>query len=127
MPRQIYLGIISNGPRPASHRQPSHRLLPRFPAKPQFYRARAGVDERLVSNNVPAAAAATSDSTARDQLESVAIGVPPPGRSVDPLDRDAPNCQTWIRAYVDELVRRGFFPAEAKRVLENAKRNFAAR
>ncbi|KAG5291459.1 hypothetical protein I7I48_03272 [Histoplasma ohiense] len=143
MARTIYLAIFSNGARPAhwailgklihvtgntatgfflefkrnydfSHTHTRHEIIPL-----------AEINDNLASTPPSGGAPVTNDTTARDQLESVATVVTPPGRSQNPFDPAAPNCQTWIRQYVAELVKRGLVLEAAKDVLDNARQNFA--
>ncbi|OAX82367.1 hypothetical protein ACJ72_03284 [Emergomyces africanus] len=151
----IYLAIFSNGPRSAhwaifvpeagNPQNPQKGKLIHVTGNPvtgfflqfkrnyDFTQTRTAheiiplteIDERLVSNPQSTNAPPTNDTTARDQLESVATVVNPPGRSPNPFDTAAPNCQTWIRWYVGELVRRDLVLEAANEVLDNARQNFA--
>ncbi|KAJ5964328.1 uncharacterized protein N7479_004204 [Penicillium vulpinum] len=60
------------------------------------------------------------DTTARDRLESAALSIPPPGRSPNPFDPSAPNCQNWARDYINGLVQAGFIASSAIAVIESA-------
>ncbi|RAK87787.1 hypothetical protein BO79DRAFT_255951 [Aspergillus costaricaensis CBS 115574] len=64
----------------------------------------------------------SADTTARDRLESVATIVPPPGRSPNPFDPSAPNCQNWIANYVERLIAEGLLESSAASVLQSAPR-----
>ncbi|KAF2653102.1 hypothetical protein K491DRAFT_680795 [Lophiostoma macrostomum CBS 122681] len=61
-----------------------------------------------------------TDTTARDRLESTALGVTPPGRSQNPFDPSARNCQHWIYDFVESLIAAGYLSDDARRVLQNA-------
>ncbi|EED17215.1 conserved hypothetical protein [Talaromyces stipitatus ATCC 10500] len=65
---------------------------------------------------------ASADTTARDRLESVATTVQPPGRSPNPFDPSAPNCQDWLQDYVRRLVEEGFIGSSASSVVQTAPR-----
>ncbi|KAG9120684.1 hypothetical protein FRC07_003723 [Ceratobasidium sp. 392] len=72
----------------------------------------------------------TIDAHATDDLENVALAVPPPGKSLNSVaDSGAKrrvainNCQTWMREYVVKLVGGGILDALAVDVLDGAPRN----
>ncbi|KAJ5161044.1 hypothetical protein N7492_006436 [Penicillium capsulatum] len=79
------------------------------------------VDERFITDTVGNGHPGV-DTTARDRLESVATVVQPPGRSPNPFDPSAPNCQDWLRIYVQKLVEEGFIAGSAISVVQNAPR-----
>jgi hypothetical protein len=62
----------------------------------------------------------TVDTTARDRLESTATVVTPPGRSQNPFDPAAPNCQNWIFDFIEKLIADGFIDASARAVVDKA-------
>ncbi|KAJ5081958.1 hypothetical protein N7532_011001 [Penicillium argentinense] len=97
----------------------------------------AQVDERFITDTVGNGQPSV-DTTARDRLESTAIAIQPPGRSPNPFDPSvcsptltqasslnfcsdrAPNCQDWLRNYVNKLVEDGFIAGSAISVVQNA-------
>ncbi|KAK2800952.1 hypothetical protein FQN50_007927 [Emmonsiellopsis sp. PD_5] len=60
------------------------------------------------------------DTIARDRLESVATTIQPPGRSPNPFDPSAPNCQDWLQSYIEQLARDGYVPTSAVSIVQNA-------
>ncbi|KAH1992969.1 hypothetical protein KXV97_001847 [Aspergillus fumigatus] len=64
----------------------------------------------------------SADTIARDRLESVATTVPPPGRSANPFDPSAPNCQDWMRDYIQRLIAEGLVASSAGSVVQSAPR-----
>lgn len=88
--------------------------------------------------DTPGNGQASSDRTAQDDLESIALTVYPPGPRADPFDPlvcnspidisiisnllfwQAPRSQDWIRDYVTRLVRDGIIAQSAISVVQNA-------
>jgi len=148
MPRTIHLAVFSNGARPAHYAifiptgdmgkigklihvtgttatgfflefkrnydfsvtQRKHQIIPL-----------AQVNEQHIADTV-GNGQASADTTARDRLESVATTVQPPGRSPNPFDPSAPNCQNWLQDYVQRLVEERFIESSASSVVQNAPR-----
>ncbi|KAE8386915.1 hypothetical protein BDV23DRAFT_133270 [Aspergillus alliaceus] len=148
MTRTIYLAIFSNGARPAhfavfvptgdsgkvgklihvtgtpatgfflefkrnydlSVTQRKHQIVPL-----------AQVNDQYVADTV-GNGQTSADTTARDRLESVATMVTPPGRSPNPFDPSAPNCQNWMCDYVQRLAEQGYVESSALSVVQNTPR-----
>ncbi|KAJ5475755.1 hypothetical protein N7499_002958 [Penicillium canescens] len=79
----------------------------------------AQVDGRFITDTVGNGQPGV-DTTARDRLESAATVVLPPGRSPNPFDPSAPNCQDWLQSYVQKLVEEGLIAGSAISVVQNA-------
>lgn len=63
----------------------------------------------------------TSDVDAQDVLEKEAKKIQPPGVSPQPTVLFGyKNCQSWLKEYVDWLVKRGILQKDAIVVLDNA-------
>ncbi|KAL3471729.1 hypothetical protein BJX99DRAFT_262950 [Aspergillus californicus] len=150
VPRTIHLAIFSNGARPAhvaifiptGNTGPKGKVIHvtgntavgfflefkrnyDFSTEERRYKT-IPLDEvedryivEVVGNGEP-----SSDTTARDQLEAIALIVPPPGRSPKPFDPSARNCQDWMRDYVDKLVEEGIVGDAARLVVESAPKVF---
>ncbi|KAL4916233.1 hypothetical protein BDW62DRAFT_202906 [Aspergillus aurantiobrunneus] len=146
MPRTIYLAMFSNGARPAHQSvfvptggtgkkgklihvdgNPAYGFsleflrnfdFADFPSTYQIL-ALGDVDDRYVADT-PGNGDLLKDAIARDRLESVATQVSPPGRSLNPFDPAAPNCQNWLIDYFGKLVEEGHLEHEAISVLSNA-------
>jgi len=82
-----------------------------------------------------------TDSETPDKFSQLALKVPAPGKSLSTVEASATgqelpvtvgapvkrvqlkNCQTWMKGYVDLLVREGVLGQEAIGVLDGAPRN----
>ncbi|OAK95367.1 hypothetical protein IQ06DRAFT_360514 [Phaeosphaeriaceae sp. SRC1lsM3a] len=64
----------------------------------------------------------TRDTTARDRLESLATTVVPPGRSANPFDPAALNCQDWIEEFIEKLIAEDVIDAAVRATLQEAPR-----
>ncbi|PGH13164.1 hypothetical protein AJ80_06410 [Polytolypa hystricis UAMH7299] len=72
-----------------------------------------------------------SESRIIDPIEQVALSVPAPGPTLNPVASNAPpkapvqlsNCQNWITKFVAELVCRNLLDASANEVVQNAPKN----
>ncbi|QRV77594.1 hypothetical protein RhiJN_05609 [Ceratobasidium sp. AG-Ba] len=72
----------------------------------------------------------TIDTNATDELESVALSVPPPEKSLNSVAESGvrrrvaiKNCQTWMRDYVLKLVERGVLDQAAVEIVDSAPKN----
>ncbi|KJF61534.1 uncharacterized protein CIMG_13727 [Coccidioides immitis RS] len=148
MSRTIHLAIFSNGARPAHYAvfiptgdagkvgklihvtgttatgfflefkrnydfsltQRKHQLIPLAQVNAQYITDTVGTGQQ------------SADTTARDRLESVATIVLPPGRSANPFDPSAPNCQNWMRDYIQRLIAEGLVASGAGSVVQSAPR-----
>ncbi|EDP53261.1 hypothetical protein KXX16_005474 [Aspergillus fumigatus] len=148
MSRTIHLAIFSNGTRPAHYAvfiptgdagkmgklihvtgttatgfflefkrnydfnltQRKHQLIPLAQVNAQYITDTVGTGQQ------------SADTIARDRLESVATTVPPPGRSANPFDPSAPNCQDWMRDYIQRLIAEGLVASSAGSVVQSAPR-----
>ncbi|KAF2438885.1 hypothetical protein P171DRAFT_423329 [Karstenula rhodostoma CBS 690.94] len=144
MARTIYLAVFSNGSKPAhwaiwlpspkNHEvgklvhvtgNPATGFYLEFKRNYDFsttyrgYRilALAQVNDQFVKDTTELEG---KDTTARDRLESTATVVPPPGRSANPFDPAAPNCQNWIFDFVEKLIADGSITGDSRTVLQNA-------
>ncbi|KAH7380250.1 hypothetical protein DE146DRAFT_793487 [Phaeosphaeria sp. MPI-PUGE-AT-0046c] len=79
------------------------------------------ISDGYVKDLVPMAPQ-TRDTIARDRLESAATTVAPPGRSVNPFDPAALNCQNWIEDFVEKLINEGALDASVRTTLQGAPR-----
>jgi len=77
------------------------------------------VSDRVVVDGATSMTA-TRDTTARDRLESSATVVSPPGRSANPFDPAAPNCQNWIFDFIERLIAESYIDASVRGVLQGA-------
>ncbi|KAK2765225.1 hypothetical protein FQN54_008924 [Arachnomyces sp. PD_36] len=146
MPRTAYLAVFTNGKKPAhwalhfptTNAQHMGKLIHvtgnpasgfflefkrsyDFDATERKYQllSLAEVDENAVKDTPSLSGA---DTTARDRWETTALDVPPPGRSPNPFDPSARNCQHWMEDYVQELISGGLLPGSAMSVLQSAPR-----
>ncbi|RAL03135.1 uncharacterized protein BO80DRAFT_442820 [Aspergillus ibericus CBS 121593] len=134
MPRTISLSIFDNGAKPAHwaifiptgdqglrgkiiHRNYDflsetriYHILPLAQVSEQYVRDTVGNGRESI------------DTIARDRMESVAVVVPAPGRSLNPFDPTALNCQSWIFHYVQRLSVEGLVSSDASLVLQSAPR-----
>ncbi|KAF1960194.1 hypothetical protein CC80DRAFT_501460 [Byssothecium circinans] len=114
MARKIYLAILHNDPPTPAHwaifiPTTGHDLKGKL----------AQVDDRYIHDTV-GNGAATEDTTAHDRLEMAALDVPPPKKSEDCFSPTAPNCQTWLEEYVEELIRKGYVTDAALEIVRAA-------
>ncbi|KAG8728374.1 hypothetical protein FRC12_021795 [Ceratobasidium sp. 428] len=72
----------------------------------------------------------TIDAYATDDLENVALTVPPPGKSLNSVADSGvklrvaiKNCQTWMREYVVKLTKSGVLDASAVGIVDDAPKN----
>ncbi|KAF2013355.1 hypothetical protein BU24DRAFT_442470 [Aaosphaeria arxii CBS 175.79] len=72
----------------------------------------------------------SSDNTARDYVEQVALSVPAPGPSLVSASSSGPrqrvaiqNCQTWLRELVVKLVEKGVMDQSAVEAIDKAPKN----
>ncbi|KZF20178.1 hypothetical protein L228DRAFT_249855 [Xylona heveae TC161] len=63
-----------------------------------------------------------NETTARDRFESAATTVAPPGKSPNPFDPKALNCQDWIKAFVEKLIAMGYIDDGSTTVVQDAPR-----
>ncbi|PYI09123.1 hypothetical protein BO78DRAFT_395008 [Aspergillus sclerotiicarbonarius CBS 121057] len=148
MPRTISLGVFDNGAKPAHSAifiptdgqglkgkiihvtgNPATGFFLEFKRNYDFLAELrtyeiiplAQVNDRYVRDTV-GSGQESIDTIARDRLESVATVVPAPGRSVNPFDPSAPNCQNWIQDYIQKLISEGLIAGDASLVLQAAPR-----
>ncbi|PKY03734.1 hypothetical protein P168DRAFT_327777 [Aspergillus campestris IBT 28561] len=150
MSRTIYLAVFSNGPKPAHQAvfiptgdaatgkkgniihvtgNPATGFFLEFKRNYDFefedrkyqvvtlVQVNAQYIRDTVGNGEP-----STDTIARDRLESVATVVSPPGPSPNPFGSLALNCQNWMRDYVERLVVEGLVPSSAGLIMESAPR-----
>ncbi|KAL4948088.1 hypothetical protein BDW69DRAFT_189598 [Aspergillus filifer] len=133
MSRTIYLAIFSNGNSGKKGKlihidgNPAYGFWLEFLRNFDFddfeslYRiVELGSVEGQYVKDTPGNGKQPKDTIAHDHLESVAPMVPPPGRSLNPFDPAAPNCQNWADEYVRKLVEEGYLEPEAIMLLESA-------
>ncbi|KAJ5477843.1 hypothetical protein N7530_003352 [Penicillium desertorum] len=142
MPRTIYLAVLSRGTQPAHYAVyiPTGDTgdvgklihVTGNPAQGFFLEFRRNYDFEAPPTKLPTDSPSASgrsdtvgnkeigDTIARDRFESVATTVQPPGRSPNPFDPSAPNCQNWLLDYIEKLVAEGYVPNSAISVVRNA-------
>ncbi|PVI04890.1 hypothetical protein DM02DRAFT_725567 [Periconia macrospinosa] len=86
------------------------------------------LDEHVV--DVEGDGSQSTDTTARDYMEQVALSVPAPGPSLISVSSQGPrqrvaiqNCQTWLREFVAALVQKGAMDQSALQILDGAPKN----
>ncbi|KAE8311046.1 hypothetical protein BDV41DRAFT_578899 [Aspergillus transmontanensis] len=84
------------------------------------------IDSKQDANLIVNGHVGAGDSSASRYIivntNSVATIMLPLGRSTNPFDPSTPNCQNWMRDYIQRLITKGLVASSTDSVVQNAPR-----